>query len=120
MDCKRCGGDTKILEVLDRGDRVERRRRCLDLGCSYRFVTVEVHWRESTPFGHIPKTARITPAEVKEVKLLLAQGKLSQREIGERLGLSQQQVSKIKRGVSWGYVEITGSSDCSHIGKPKS
>ena len=105
MECQRCGGDTKILEVLDRGNRVERRRRCLNLECSYRFVTVEVHWRESTPFGHVPKTARITPAEVKEVKLLLAQGILSQRQIGERLGLSQQQISKIKRGVSWGYVE---------------
>jgi len=105
MDCKRCGGKTRVVEVLDYPDRVERRRRCQELSCSYRFVTVEVHQRESTPFGRIPKTARITPAEVREVKLLLAEGRLSQREIGERLGLSQQQVSKIKRGVSWGYVE---------------
>lgn len=105
MNCQRCGTKTRVVEVLDYPDRVERRRRCQNKECDYRSVTIEVHHRDSTPFGHIPKTARITPAEVKEVKLLLAQGKLSQREIGERLGLSQQQVSKIKRGVSWGYVE---------------
>jgi DNA-binding CsgD family transcriptional regulator len=105
MDCRKCGAKTKVLDVFDYPDRVERRRRCLDLSCSYRFVTVELHHRESTVYGHVPKTARITPAEVKEVKLLLAQGTLSQREIGERLGLSQQQISKIKRGVSWGYVQ---------------
>lgn len=105
MDCKKCGGKTKVLDVFDYPDRVERRRRCLELGCSYRFVTVEVHIRESTPYGHMPKTARITRAEAAEVLLLLKEGKLSQREIGERVGLSQQQVSKIKRGLCWGYVD---------------
>ena len=101
MDCKKCGAKTKILDVFDYPDRVERRRRCLDLSCSYRFVTIEQHLKESTIYGHIPKTARITEAEAGEVRLLLAEGKLSQREIGERVGLSQQQVSKIKRGLSW-------------------
>lgn len=101
MDCRKCGAKTRVIEVLDYADRVERRRRCTVLQCSHRFVTVELYQRESTVYGHVPKTARISEAEAAEVRLLLAEGKLSQREIGERVGLSQQQVSKIKRGLSW-------------------
>lgn len=107
MNCQRCGTKTRVVEVLDYPDRVERRRRCQNKECDYRSVTIEVHHRDSTPFGHIPKTARITREEALEVKALLAEGKLSQRQIGEKVGLSQQQVSKIARGLSWSYVKST-------------
>lgn len=106
MQCFQCGAETKVLNVRSFQDRVERRRRCLNLSCSYRFVTVEQHVRQSSYFGRLPPSTRLTAAEVREVKLLLAEGRLSQQQIAERVGMSQQQISKIKRGVSWGYVEV--------------
>lgn len=45
--------------------------------------------------------ARLTESDVREIRALYARGNLSQREIGERFGIKQAQVSEIVRGVSW-------------------
>lgn len=44
-------------------------------------------------------TAKLDEADVAEIKALLAEGVMLQREIGERYGVSQPTISDIARGV---------------------
>lgn len=46
--------------------------------------------------------AKLTRAEVKRIRELANDGALSQRQIGNRFGVHQQTVSRIKLGLRWG------------------
>jgi len=48
--------------------------------------------------------ARLTVEQVKEIKNLLTEGKLYERQIGEMFNVSRDIVSKIKQGKNWGWV----------------
>lgn len=48
--------------------------------------------------------ATLTEEEAREVKRLIYQSELTQAEIGDRYGITQTAVSKIKLGVSWGHL----------------
>lgn len=48
----------------------------------------------------------LTNGEVKEIKILLKQGHLSQREIAKRYNISESVVSGIKLGKAWRNIEI--------------
>lgn len=51
-----------------------------------------------TGLSDVPK--KLNKEQVEEIQLLINKG-ISQRDIGKRFGVSQAQVSNIKRGVSW-------------------
>ena len=63
-------------------------------------MTVEQFQQDCQGSGGF-RVSRIGLAEVQQVKSLLNAGVLTQTEIAQRFGISQQQVSKIKRGLSW-------------------
>jgi hypothetical protein len=44
--------------------------------------------------------------KVREIKQLLAEGKMTQKEIGEKYGVSRVCISNIKTGKNWKHVEI--------------
>ena len=47
----------------------------------------------------------LTVEQVKEIKSLLKEGKLYERQIGEMFNISRDVVSKIKQGKNWGRVQ---------------
>lgn len=53
--------------------------------------------------GQNHNLAKITEADVREIRRL--SGSLSQREIGRRFGITQQQVSRITSGARWSCLE---------------
>jgi len=55
--------------------------------------------------GEANNRAKLTEADVKEVKRLLSETDMSQTEIGKRFGIKQAAVSSIKLGENWGWVE---------------
>lgn len=48
--------------------------------------------------------AKLTEENVREIRRLLAEGKLSQEKIGKIYGVEQTQISVIKRGKGWRHV----------------
>lgn len=52
-------------------------------------------------FGERNKQSRLTEKQVVALKAMLANSDLSQREIAQAFGVSQVQVSRIKRGLRW-------------------
>ena len=55
--------------------------------------------RENTP------SAKLTPDEVREIRVLLAERKLLQREIAEIYNINRSNISRINTGAIWGYVD---------------
>lgn len=51
------------------------------------------------------RQAKLTDDAVREIRLLLVEGNLSQTEIGKRFGVSQTVVSKIAMGKIWDHVD---------------
>jgi transcriptional regulator NrdR family protein len=41
MKCPKCKNASEVLETIAKGDRTKRRRRCLNTGCGFRFVSFE-------------------------------------------------------------------------------
>lgn len=103
MDCFKCGTKTTVVQTSDLGNRVERRRRCGNADCDYRFVSVEQYLRDNADIK-AARSSKITVGELPQIWALIESGEFSQREIGEQFGLSQQQVSKIARNLSWSYL----------------
>lgn len=50
-----------------------------------------------------PKT-HLTDNQVKQIKQLLKEGNLTQKEIGERFGIAKQTVFCIKAGITWSHI----------------
>lgn len=85
--------------------KIIRRRSCLDkAACGYRFLTVETYLKESTYYGKISNPV-LVPEQVAEVRWLSQNKVLTQEKIGKRYGITQKQVSKIHRGLSWPTVQ---------------
>jgi hypothetical protein len=55
-------------------------------------------------YGERNTSAKLTEDQVKEVHRLLAQGDLTQSEIGELFGMAQQTISQINRGARWSHI----------------
>jgi len=53
--------------------------------------------------------------QVKEIKRLFKESKLSERRIGEVFGVSRDVVSKIKQGKNWSWVEILENKSCERM-----
>ena len=53
--------------------------------------------------------AKLTESDVREIKRLLQEGSLSQREIGELFGVSRAVISNIGRGACWAHVTERGN-----------
>lgn len=49
--------------------------------------------------------AKLTEAAVREIKALLREGRLTQKHIGQRFGVSEDIISFIHRGVSWSWLD---------------
>lgn len=58
---------------------------------------------ETTPRGEVHPKAKLTEADVVEVRRLSAQG-LSHRKLGARFGVSHMTIGAVLRGQSWGHV----------------
>jgi hypothetical protein len=54
--------------------------------------------------------AKLTEAQVEEIRARYARGDIRQRDLGAEYGIGQQQVSRILRGDSWGHQSIPSSS----------
>ena len=63
-----------------------------------RSATPPVHWGEEA------NSSRLKEAQVLEIKMLLATGDLTHRQIGGRYGVSRSTVSLIASGKSWGWL----------------
>lgn len=48
--------------------------------------------------------AKFSETQIRQVKQLLAEGKLSQRGISRLVGIAQQHISSIKRGKTWSHL----------------
>ena len=57
-----------------------------------------------TPHGAKNGRARLTREEAREIRRLYESGEYSQRELGERFGVSQQHVSGIARRKHWAWL----------------
>lgn len=57
--------------------------------------------RKVTHFGETSPKAKLTAAEVGEIRRRYAVGGVVQRELGEEFGVSQTQIGRIVRGVRW-------------------
>jgi group I intron endonuclease len=57
-------------------------------------------------YGELNTNAKLTRIQVREIKILLREGKLLQREIGALYGVEQAHISSIKLGKTWGDVII--------------
>lgn len=73
------------FDLDNAADRVAKNR-------SSRMVT---HWGETSP------KAKLTAAQVEEIRARYAAGRVTQRELGEEFGVGQTQVGRIVRGVRW-------------------
>lgn len=60
-----------------------------------RWSRTPTHWGETSP------KAKLSSAEVAEIRLRYAAGEAYQRELGEEYGVSQTQIGRIVRGVRW-------------------
>mgnify|MGYP001607602161 CR=1 FL=1 len=58
----------------------------------------------SPPRGEDAWHAKLTEAQVREVRVLLAEGRLSMRAIGRTYGIAHESVRKIAKGLSWKHV----------------
>jgi len=59
-------------------------------------------------------SAKLTEEQVAEIKRLLAEGKLTQRQIGEMFGICQTHVSSIKLGTKWNHI-VSESSEAKQL-----
>ena len=59
--------------------------------------------------GENNSNARLTDAQVAEIKWMLANGINSQAEIASKFGISQQNISRIHRGLIWNHVNALSS-----------
>lgn len=57
--------------------------------------------RMITHFGETSPNAKLTAAQVEEIRLRYAAGGIFQRELGEEFGVSQTQIGRIVRRVRW-------------------
>lgn len=101
MNCPRCGCRTRVIGVYDNTEHCDRRRKCLNEKCGFRYQSIET-FRQECPG---PGKFSIGRSEAQEILLLLRAGVLTQKEIAERFGITQQQVSNIKRGKRWGFLQ---------------
>lgn len=60
--------------------------------------------RNRQPKGEANAWAKLTDGDVREIRRLLADGGMSQQRIGQRFGIHQTAVSKIKLGQGWKHV----------------
>jgi hypothetical protein len=100
MKCPRCGHRTRIVDVFDKDDRCNRRRKCQNKDCNFRYLTSETFLAESIGPGNFS----IGRADALEIIALLQAGVLTQKEIAERFCVTQQLVSLINRRKRWGYL----------------
>lgn len=59
------------------------------------------------PRGEDSCNAKITEAQVHEIRRLYQNGVMSQRRLGEKFGLQQMQVSRILKGKRWAHLNLT-------------
>lgn len=59
--------------------------------------------RKVTHFGEASPKAKLTAAQVAEIRERYAAGGVTQRELGEEFGVGQTQVGRIVRGVRWAF-----------------
>lgn len=67
--------------------------------------------RDRTQKGRSPKgikngRAKLTEAQVREIKAMLASKQFSQQEIADRFGVNQTMIGFIHRGVQWSHITI--------------
>lgn len=65
--------------------------------------------RRKTCPGELNHFAKLTNAEVVEIKRLLQDGKLSLRQIGDMYGVHRSTISNIKRKQNWSWIGSTGN-----------
>jgi predicted DNA-binding protein YlxM (UPF0122 family) len=77
-------------------------------GCDYignlEIMEPSEHWSLHTQ-GSNHQNSKLTESDVKEIKGLLENSDMSQREIGERYGVDQTAISKINVGRAWTHVD---------------
>lgn len=61
-------------------------------------------WDLKTPVS-VHGNAKLTRRDVREVRRLLNRGKLTQKQIGERFGVTQTVISSIKTGRRWAWLD---------------
>ena len=69
------------------------------------YVTRSENLRHALLNGLTPRRIRANPNKVKATRILLADGTMTQKEIGEALDLGQTTISNIGSGKTWGYVD---------------
>lgn len=56
-------------------------------------------------YGSRNPNSKLSDASVRKIRVLLAEGKMSQEKIARLFGTSQMNVSRIKRGIYWKHIE---------------
>jgi len=110
MNCKLCNSPTIVVTNYNHPSKIERRRKCTSCGC-YNFSIEQWFDRARALDERVNKKIKITPKMVREIRELVAKNKplppserMTQKEIGERFGISQKQVSSIWKKDSWRYL----------------
>jgi len=62
LPCPKCSGATAVLDSRDRGDRITRRRLCINKSCGWRFNTIERI--EHAPNRYIPAKNRLVDFQI--------------------------------------------------------
>ena len=55
--------------------------------------------------GEDHPSAKLTDAAVREIREAYAPGRISQRELAENHGVSQQDIARVLAGIAWNHVE---------------
>lgn len=99
MDCRKTRNCVANLEW------VTHKENCAHAAANGRYLptTGENHWTRKTPdrrkIGELNGRAKLTAAQVKEIKYALAAQSLT--EVGKRFGVTKQAIYRIRKGLNW-------------------
>lgn len=71
--------------------------------------TADTRRQERTPVGTRAHNAKLTEASIPEILALWESGMLTQKEIGDRFGVSQRAIWQVLHGLKWKHVERRSS-----------
>lgn len=81
-------------------------KKYLRAGYSYRFLADCYDVRITTIKGIANRRrCKLTPKDVREIRVLLKEGNMTHREIGEMYGVTKGVISDIKCGRTWHHVK---------------